>query len=172
MRSPTAALLLVALACARAPARTPLQAAAADGAERLGRAALTGDFETAVALFHPGLVALLGGPERAREVVRGMDAGLRADGGELHSFRVLEVSDVVPAGDELHAVVTCELLLAVDGQLVRSTSPMVAVSADDGASWTYVNPGDGGEPMLRRLLSSWDGTLSLPAPEGPTPVEE
>ena len=139
-----------------------------DGANKAAEAFVTGDHEQFIGLIYPKLVEVLGGKEEMLSMLKSASDRMESQGVKILSQSADSVSEVVTAGDELHAVVTTKLELQVPGGRVSQKSFMIAVSSDEGASWTYLDgPQLSDETSRQAILPNFNAELVLPKQEQP-----
>ncbi len=135
-------------------------------ADEFDRALVRGDFGKLADLTHPGLAERSGGRAATAREWKSLTVGRKHQGIIYRSARAEEPREVVAGGSELYAVVPVTWELAVPGGRATQRTFLVAVSADAGATWSFV-PGDTDRQVLREVLPNLPESLTLPESEPP-----
>lgn len=135
--------------------------------EAVTQAMRDGEYAKVARASYPRLVELAGGQEEmVAAIVQGVEQ-MREQGHEYLDTEIRTVSEPVKVGEELHAVISSRLRLKVPGGTLHQDTFVVAISANGGFSWTFVD-GAGFTPEIRAMLfPTWDSTLELPEPGSP-----
>lgn len=135
--------------------------------DKAQRAVVTGDTATILASTYPGLVQQVGGPDAMRSMVVKNLEGLEERGMTVVGTEIVSISQPVQAGSELHAVVRAtRTVKAPGGRQVQDTF-MIAVSADQGKSWTFVDGPQLTPKHIHTLFPDFNDALVLPKVKAP-----
>lgn len=135
-------------------------------AQEIGQAAIREDHTKMAQLTHPALVEKFGGQAAYVKKLDSTATEMKQQGFRLKAFTVGEPSELVQAGGRLYAVVPQEVQLSgPQGAAGRRASFLVAVSADGGSHWQFVDGSGvrGDRSKLKMLFPEFPDRLQLPA---------
>lgn len=166
-RSLITAGILVCLAALSAQAQSHTAAIKA-AAEKCLTATMQGDLDTVLELTHPRIIALLddlaGGEGKGKDLMKDQLLSVL----EQVRFDSATIGTPEPpqnVGDQILSIVPTVTYMTIDDMRMRSDSYMVAISDDEGKSWTLMNAPD---PMQVGLLfPEWEGKFELPEKKQP-----
>ncbi len=134
-------------------------------------ATTTGDYKTLLEYTYPPLVTLLdsiaGGAGQGKAMIEQQIKSLKEQGVAIDSGIVGEPTAHVKAGKELIAVVPIAMYMTVQNKRIKQESYMIAVSANAGKNWTFVNSSPNDEKIIALLFPNWNPALKLPEKKGP-----
>jgi hypothetical protein len=110
----------------------------------------------------------MGGRARA---IAALEQGLQkmdAEQARFESVRIGTPSAPVRAGNELHALVPQTIVLKVKGGRLTRTTHLLAVSADGGKKWWFVDTAPLAGRAVRRVFPDFNDAITLPPPAKPT----
>ncbi len=123
---------------------------------------LAGDFAAAIDCMPDDIVAALGGRDTLIAQAQKGAAEMKAGGGSIVSFTVDTPSSLAASTTHTYAVVPTHVVVKVHDRVGERTGYMLAVSADDGRTWKFV---DGVSPeLVAKLFPDMPKELVLPAP--------
>jgi hypothetical protein len=129
-----------------------------------------GNYNRLVDLTYPRVVELLGGREKMIEALRHGTQDMKSRGSEIVAADVAEPKEVFTAEDKRFAVVPMTLHIKVPQGLLRLNGFLLAVSTDQGKTWTFI---DGAGLTREKLLQVFpDFPSELTVPERQPPVLE
>ena len=120
------------------------------------------EYETMADYTYPGLLELMGGREQMVQLVRDTMDQLDARGIAITKRELLSVSAVVKGGDELFAVLTTTAELSTPEGMIRQKAASIAISGDDGNTWTYVDVGRLESDRLLQIVPNLPPALVIP----------
>ena len=127
-----------------------------------------GDLDSFVRYTYPPLVEKMGGTEAMIATIKGGMAGMERDGLALKSATIEMPVQVVEAGEELHALLPMSLTMTAPGGELHAPSHLLGISADKGATWTFIDAGPLTSQHIAELLPSYNPALVLPPKQKPT----
>jgi hypothetical protein len=132
-----------------------------NGADILAKATLNGDYKTLVDYTYPKAVAMAGGKQSMISLIKkGMD-DMKKNGQGFKLVTTGEPGKVYRSGKELHSVVPQYMeMIYKNGCLSFSTS-MLAVSQDDGKTWTYISAGNIAPERLKSMFPNLNKNLVI-----------
>lgn len=134
-------------------------------------ATTTGDYKTLLEYTYPPLVTLLdsiaGGAGQGKAMIEQQIKSLKEQGVTIDSGIVGEPTAHVKAGKELIAIVPTVMYMTVKEKRIKQESYMIAVSANAGKNWTFVNSSPEDKKMMALLFPNWNPALKLPEKKGP-----
>lgn len=171
----TVAFALLVLGCARNAQPTQATAAANPAGvktlvEDYFAASAAGDFEKVIALTHPEVVKVFGGREAAVKMLvatrAGMNDKLRAEGLAVKGTTVGEPGPFLVDAGTTYAIVPTTMEVAIPGATGRSKGFVLAVSPDQGQTWSLIDGGGLLDPKFRdRVLPNRPAGLRFPPAE-------
>jgi hypothetical protein len=133
-------------------------------AEKINDAFLKGDYAAVVAGTYPRIVEQLGGREEAARVFKAARDEYQQKGLELKAVTTGEPSRPIKGGRDLFVVVPISSKLISRQGKVLTESSMLAISPDDGKTWTFLHvPAD--TERLRRSLPQLPREITFPKQE-------
>lgn len=119
-------------------------------------------------MTYGNIVALAGGSDLFISSLK--ESGTSA--GTFDSHKVVHVSDHVNAGNELHAIVTYEVIMLIAKSKFQSTNNLLACSNDKGETWKFVNLDHFDLESLKVFVPLYNQELVIPDKREPTIIEE
>ncbi|HEX8475132.1 MAG TPA: hypothetical protein VF666_13965 [Pyrinomonadaceae bacterium] len=136
-------------------------------AEKSSRAFLSGDFNKVLDSTYPRIIELGGGKAK---LIASMEAGMkeiRDLGLKIVSHTVGEPEKTVRAGTMLVAVVPTTLKMESTDTLFTQRSFWLAVSTDDGKTWTFLDGSYLNKESMKIVLPEAVDKITLPGVEQP-----
>ena len=162
------AVAVVALSLCTQPAKAdPQTERIRKAAEENRAAAATGNYARVVDLTYPKLVEMVGGRDKMIEALRRAAEGLKAAGSAILRIDVDEPKEVVTSGDKQFAIVPMTVTAQLPQGTVRAKSFLVAISADHGDTWRFIDGAGRTKENLAKVLPDFPPQLSLPSSEPP-----
>lgn len=137
------------------------------GAEENSAALAAGNYERVVDLTYPKVVELVGGREKMLELLRRGTEDMKSRGAAILGADISEPKDVATSGTMRFAIVPMNAKVKVPEGILRSKSFLLAVSSDEGKTWTFIDGGGLTQEKLAQLFPDFPSELSLPAREQP-----
>ena len=135
-------------------------------ARQMSHAFITRDYRAFSKFMNPALINESGGSANIEAALVKVDEAMRSKGVKVLRIDFGAPSKIVRQGKELQ----CTLQQQTDFQLpsgkIRSTSTLIAVSADNGASWTFIDTSTKDMQAIRTMLPNLSNTIQIP-PAGP-----
>jgi hypothetical protein len=153
--------------CARLASADPTTQRIRKLAQESNAALAGGDYSRVVELTYPKVVEMIGGREKMIETLRRGTEGMKAQGSAILGAEATEPKDVVASGDKQFAIVSMTVRVRVPDGVLRSKGFLIAISADHGATWTFLDGAGLTKETLPQVLPDFPSQLSLPAPEPP-----
>jgi hypothetical protein len=176
-RAPRRALLVVCVALLVAPAVSragePVKDARANAqrdATAMSKAFLAGDFETFANYAYPNMVKLAGGRKKLIDTLKKGMAEMKGEGFRFLSSTVGPPTELVKAGNELHAILPQQQVIEVaakHGEL-HGMGHLIGVSSDSGKTWTFIDAAGATPETIRQVLPSYNPKLKVPPRTQPT----
>lgn len=152
------AVLSVTLVCA---AEDPTANIRADF-DRAAQAVVAGDTEKILDSTYPGLVQQVGGRDAMRSMVTKNLSDLEQRGMAVMATEIVSISQPLRAGDELHAIVRARRTVKAPGGRQVQDTFMIAVSGDEGKSWTFLDGPQLTPKHIKALFPDFNEALELP----------
>lgn len=137
-------------------------------AERESHAVQRGDIDVVVSLTYPKLVELAGGAERIKATIAAQHEQFKSKGIMIDSVVVEPPEQPVTKADRIYCVVPMTVRMKGQNVKVTQRSFLLAVSTDNGGSWTFLD-GSGLSPaMIAKVLPELPPEVKLPKLDAPT----
>jgi hypothetical protein len=164
---PSAAPYSAASPATATPKSTPGEAAL-EAAQTCARAFLAKQPEAAVDCMADEAVGSVGGRELLVNLLHTASAVMKAKGIVIEAVDLEPPTRVASAGGKMFAVIRERIMLKMPDGHVRTNGYLLGVSADDGASWKFV---DGNalqkSGTVSKLFPVFPPDLELPPPANP-----
>lgn len=133
----------------------------------MGQAFISGDYRTFAKYTHPLIVRSIGGEIKMVDELNKMSSNLKNRGMSFGKITFDEPSKIVRSKNELQSTLSqhTEVKLA-DGNAI-STSTLIAISTDNGNSWTFVDTSNKSIETIRKLLPNLNNSIIIPLQQPP-----
>lgn len=110
----------------------------------------------------PAVVKMAGGPDEMKRLIQDFLQQMQEQGYIIKDVSIGETSGFVTEGNELQSVVSQIMEMATPDGRIISTSYLIAVSADNGITWHFVDTA--GRPLeeIRKAIPSISNKLVVP----------
>jgi hypothetical protein len=151
---------------AAAEAPPPASAASAEEVQRdveaCIRALYGGDLDTVLRYTHPMILAAMGGPKGAREVLEPTLERMRESGMTIESFSFPSPPDFVDSGGRVFAIVPTLMVLSTNGQRVESRNFQLGILEPDAEGWAFVEGSRVNASTVRQLFPDFPAGYAFP----------
>ena len=127
----------------------------------------TNDYTTIIKFTYPKLIEFMGGSDSFISIIKESINDLNKKGIQIDKVGVGKPGEEYQAGNEIHCLVPELLKLKVKGGFLLSQSFLLAVSANKGDSWFFVDIGNLPPERLKELFPDFNSNLIIPAPTKP-----
>ncbi|SFU40154.1 hypothetical protein SAMN05216480_102271 [Pustulibacterium marinum] len=140
---------------------------------RMEKAMMEGNYEVIVEYTYPEIVNILGGKEKAFQMISGGMEQMKSQGLEFKEIEIGSPGDLYNAGEELHCLVPQRLVLESNQGTVETESYLLAVSQDEGKTWYFLDTAQLTPDRVQGLFPNFNPNLTLPEKTQPkfTPSE-
>ena len=167
MKYPVLFVVVFIVVCAQPASADPATQRIRKLAQESSAALATGDYSRVVELTYPKLVEMIGGREKMIETIRHGTEDMKAHGGTILGAEATEPKDIVTSGDNQFTIVSMTVRVQVPDGVLRSKGFLIAISADRGATWTFLDGAGLTKETLPQILPDFPSQLSLPTIEQP-----
>ncbi len=158
------ALTLVAL-FATEPDEKREAALVKEKADEICQLLLKGDHARFADLTYPAVVKEAGGRDRLIERLKSAAKEMKSKGIEITAVKPAEPTNSETSGTERYVIVPYEMQMKVRGSQTTVKSFLLAISGDNGKTWTFVDgAGVRDVEKRKRVLPNFPETLRLPRP--------
>lgn len=167
-------LLLGIACCAAAPLVAPgqrLSSAVEQEAAKYSRAVVANDYEKVLSYTHERVIDTMGKKEAAIGLMKKSSEDMKARGFGIEDTKVGPALDPQKIGPWIITVVPETLTLRMPGARAQQESFLLAISADEGKTWKFIDLGPLSEDQLFRLFPELKGQFRMP-PKGPAVPEK
>jgi hypothetical protein len=127
-------------------------------------ATFRGDVKVIIAGTYPKLIELSGGKEQMAQLITERMDELKKQGITGFEGSVGKPGKIYKAGDELLCLLPENIIMTTSVGRYRSRSYLLAVSDNNGESWTFLDVGKMPADILHRLLPNFNNELKIPPP--------
>lgn len=159
---------MIAGGCASDPRGDLLAQRIKERAEVGARAYQEGNFDVMVDQTYPGLVAQLGGRRQAIATMKAAMSEMHAKGYQFGGLEFDEPDPPVGSNGQLFAVVPETVTVATRDATFTQESYMLAISQDDGVTWTFIDGTTLTPALVAQLFPNFPKSLKLPKQTQPT----
>lgn len=157
------ALLSCTLVCAADDPAANIRAAF----DRAAQAVVAGDTDAILDSTYSGLLEQVGGRDMMRSMLIKNLKDLEERGMAVVATEIVSISEPLRAGDELHAIVRAKRTVkTLGGRQIQDTF-MIAVSGDEGQSWTFIDGPQLTPKHIEALFPDFNEALELPETAAP-----
>ncbi|WP_454801915.1 hypothetical protein [Mucilaginibacter phyllosphaerae] len=148
-----------------APSATVAQNAALvkKQAQRYATASFNGDYKTVIDLTYHKLVTLSGGREEMQKLITERIESLQKQGIIKFDGSVDAPGKFYKAGTHIHCLVPETVILKMFNGHYISRTYLLAISTDQGKSWSFMDVGNMPKDVLYKLLPDYNEDLIIPS---------
>jgi hypothetical protein len=136
-------------------------------AVQMGNALLQKDFKGFVRFTYPKILKDMGGDLKMASNIERQMKGIEAQGAQIISLTYGEPGTVLKQGKELQCTISQTMIMKTPQGRIQSKSTLIALSADNGNRWYFVDAGERDIETVRQSLPNVSKSLHLPKPEPP-----
>ncbi len=136
-------------------------------AEESSAALITGDYGRVCDFTYPKVLETIGGRDKGIETLQSRADAMKLDGVALLAADISEPEEIIASGDKQFAIVPMRISFKSPKGTVRWKGFLIAISADHGRSWTFVDGSELTKEEVAQILPNFPPQLSLPAPQQP-----
>lgn len=141
-------------------------------AGKMGVAFINGDYKSFAGYTYPMILQSVGGSSKMIEVLNKTTYEMKAKGMSFSNITFDEPSKIVKSGKELQATIAQHTEIKFSQGRLVSTSTLIAVSANNGISWTFIDTSNKDMATLRKALPNLSTAIILPPPQPPLRIDE
>jgi hypothetical protein len=147
----------------------PAQAAALKKqAQAMADAFIAADYATFTRHIYPPALQRSGGAAKMISGLKTAMASMKEQGVSFQGATIGEPTTLVRAGKEVHTFIQQELRMGVQGGTLLARSHLLAISADQGKTWTFLDAAPLTRESVKQIIPHFN--LALPIPEKAKPV--
>lgn len=133
---------------------------------------MTSDYKTLVRYTYPKVVQMMGGQKQMTEFLDKSISEMKEQGFSFKSVQIGLTDQRAKAGKEIHALVLQRLVMSVPGGSLTAPSYLLAISADGGKQWHFVDTAPlNDKAKLRAIFPQFNPALKIPDKQQPIFVE-
>jgi hypothetical protein len=137
-------------------------------AAKMGTALLSKDLKTFGKYINPHILELMGGQENME---KGLNLSLDNMKQQQISFKSInfgEPSAFVKSGNELQCTIPQNTEISTPKGITKSKSTLIAISADEGKTWTFVDTSNKDINTLRKILPNLSHAIKVAPMQAPS----
>jgi hypothetical protein len=128
------------------------------------------DYLKVLELTYPKVVETAGGRDKMLAIMKDEIKGMETEGVVLLSTTPGPPINFVHEAGSIYAVVPLTVKIKAQDGIYQTEGTLIGISADAGASWTFIDAAGEDEKKLRMLLPNTLEKLKLPAEKPPVKV--
>ncbi|MEO6837731.1 MAG: hypothetical protein ABI261_03365 [Ginsengibacter sp.] len=134
---------------------------------KMGQSFINGDYAAFAKYTYPKLLAAMGGEIKMAAALTKVTNDMKSKGMSLNSITFSEPSKIIKSDKELQATIAQHTDIKVpDGRAV-STSTLIAISTDNGISWTFIDTSNKNIAALRKAMPNLSTAITIPPQQPP-----
>ncbi|MES2378074.1 MAG: hypothetical protein V4553_15910 [Bacteroidota bacterium] len=139
-------------------------------AEEIAKAVVSNDFKTVVKYTHPIVIRMVGGPDKMIALMnKGLET-MKAQGAAITGSEIGEPGKILNTKTALYSVVPQKVTMTSNGTKFYSTSSLLAISSNNGASWYFVDAGNITDAQIKQIFPEIYGKLTIPKRSEPVVI--
>ncbi|HZY39807.1 MAG TPA: hypothetical protein VFE53_24300 [Mucilaginibacter sp.] len=136
-------------------------------AEMLEQAVISGDYKTVVDHTYPGVIDIVGGKDKMLSSTTDAMNNLKTQGITIEKATIGSPGKFYTAGTEIHCLVPETMRLKLPNGHATVHSSILAVSADGGKTWSYMDINANSKDLIPKLFPHFNPDLKIPDPTPP-----
>ena len=133
---------------------------------------MNSEYKTMVRYTYPRVVQMMGGEKQMIDILGKSISNMKEQGYSFKSVQIGLTNQRVKAGKEIHALVLQTLVISVPGGSLTAPSYLLAISADGGKKWHFVDTAAlHDKATLKRIFPHFNPALKIPNKQQPVFVE-
>ncbi|AYL96890.1 hypothetical protein [Mucilaginibacter celer] len=122
-----------------------------------------GDYKTLINYTYPKAVQLVGGKEKMISLITTGMEQMKAAKINFESVTVGDPGKFYKAGKEIHCLLPETLIMSSPKGRIAMHSHLLAVSADGGKNWSFLDLNNSGADKVSQLIPNFNPQLKIPA---------
>ncbi|MBL4677505.1 MAG: hypothetical protein JKZ02_10125 [Erythrobacter sp.] len=136
-------------------------------AEIVANALVKGDYQTVVAHTYPKAVDIAGGKTKMLQMLSTGMSQMKQQGFAFEKVSIGTPGKFYKAGSEIHCLVPETIIMKMKEGRFQGNSNLLAVSADQGKSWTFLDLNNGSIKAVDQIFPHFNHSLVIPQPQKP-----
>lgn len=132
-------------------------------AEKMGAAFIAADYKIFAKFTYPKVLQLMGGEAKMATVLSKSIDAMKARGMSVSAITFSEPTKIIRAGKELQCTVEQHTEISQLNRKAVTTSVLIAISADNGINWTFIDTSNKDMATLRKMLPNLSKDINIPA---------
>jgi hypothetical protein len=163
-------MLLLLLLATRFAAHAQVKEAAQNlkqQAGKMGAVFVSGDYKTFANYTYPLILKSMGGAAKMAAVLTKSTNDMKVQGMSFSNITFDEPSKIVKSGKELQATIAQHTEIKLPQGRIISTSTLIAISTDNGISWTFIDTSNKDMATLRKVLPNLSPVITISPQQQP-----
>ncbi|TWR27287.1 hypothetical protein FPZ42_09715 [Mucilaginibacter achroorhodeus] len=136
-------------------------------AQTVANALIKGDYQTVVAHTYPKAIDIAGGKTKMLQMLSTGLSQMKQQGFSFEKINIGEPGKFYKAGKEIHCLVPETIVMKTKQGRFQGTSNLLAVSGDQGKSWTFLDLNQGSIKAVDQIFPNFNHSLTIPQPQQP-----
>jgi hypothetical protein len=134
----------------------------------VAKALLNSDFKTVIDHTYPKAVEIGGGKVKMLQMMSTSINQMKAQGFSFEKITIGQPGKFYKAGTQVHCLVPEQLIMKTSRGRMAASSNLLAVSNDQGKSWSFLDLNKGTINSIKTLFPNFNTNLVIPQPVLPT----
>lgn len=134
---------------------------------KMGSAFISGNYNAFANYTYPLILKSMGGPSKMAALLTKTTDDFKSHGMSFSNITFDESSKIIKSGKELQATIAQHTEIKLPQGRLISTSTLIAVSTDNGVSWTFIDTSNKEMATLRKALPNLSPLIIIPIQQPP-----
>ena len=131
-------------------------------AKKTAKATLNSDFRTVLDYTFPPVLKLMGGKEKALEIIAKAMSNMKSSGFVFESADVISVSEIVEEQNQHRCIIKNINVMTFNGQKITSESYLFGIYNEEQSRWNFIEAKQLANPAINQVLPDFKTELVIP----------
>jgi hypothetical protein len=136
-------------------------------AGKMGSAFVSSDYKAFANYTYPLVLKSMGGASKMAATLAKTTNSMHAQGMNFSNITFDAPSKIVKSGKELQATIAQHTEIKLSQGRLITTSTLIAISTDNGSTWTFIDASNKDMATLRKALPNLSSTITIPPQQPP-----
>lgn len=139
-------------------------------AKKTANATLNSDFKTVLNYTFPPILKLMGGKEKALEIISKAMSNMQSSGFVFESADVISISEIVKEQNQYRCFIKNNYVMKFNGQKITSEAYLFGIYNEEQKSWNFIEAKQLANSAINKVLPNFKTDLIIP--QGKTATEK
>ena len=131
-------------------------------AKKTAKATLDSDFKTVLKYTYSPVLEMMGGKEKALEMISKTMSTMKSQGFEFKSAEVISASKIVNEQDQYRCFIKNSYIMTFNGQKITSEAYLLGIYNKNEKIWTFIEAKQLANPAMSQVLPNFKTELVIP----------